>query len=222
MPTDRPHADIDARARLAGFLFLAVNATYVASLVTTAGGSDDIRRVGVAFQTAASAATILMAWSFYELLRPTHRGLALVALLFRVAEAALFGVFAIFSLVELDLGGADRLATADQAVMALTGGARNASGHVAQVYFCAGSLIFFFLLMRSRIIPRSVAAFGLAATGFSLLSSLLQIGAPAYSGYLSLSGLALLAAEAVAGMWLLIAGAGHTRRVSRPAAPAPA
>jgi hypothetical protein len=85
---------LQARARLAGFLYLAINALYIVSLLAGVAGPDEIRRPAVALQATASAATIAMAWSFYELLKPAGHGLALMALLFRVAEAALYGVSA--------------------------------------------------------------------------------------------------------------------------------
>ena len=81
-------------ARLAGFLYLAVNAIYIVSLVAGSEGPEGIRHAAVALQATASAATIVMAWAFYELLKPAGAGLALIGLLFRVAEAALYGVTA--------------------------------------------------------------------------------------------------------------------------------
>jgi hypothetical protein len=158
----------------------------------------------VALQACASAATIAMAWSFYELLKPAGQGLALMALLFRVAEAALFGVFAIFSLVLL-AGSAGP----DETGLALARTARFASGHVGTIYFCAGSGIFFYLFLKSRFIPRAAAALGLVATFVILASTLIEIGAPAFAKYLGFSGPLLLLAETVTGGWLLVAGAGR-------------
>ena len=56
--------------------------------------------------------------------------------------------------------------------------ARLASGQIGQVYFCAGSAIFFYLLMKGRFIPHAIAAFGRVATIFWMASALVQIGAP--------------------------------------------
>ena len=66
---------LQARARLAGFLFLAVNALYIVSVLAGMAGPDEIRGPAVALQATASAATIAMAWSFYELLKPAGHGL---------------------------------------------------------------------------------------------------------------------------------------------------
>src|SRR5262249_39847987 len=149
-----------ARARLAGFLFLADNAIYIVSFLASVAGPEDLRRPAIALQVIASAGTIALAWAFYELLKPAGHGLALMALLFRVAEAALFGVTAIFSLLLLSR----ETPGLDQAALAFARSARFASGSIGEVYFCAGSAVFFYLLFRGRFIPRAIAALGLGAT----------------------------------------------------------
>src|SRR5262245_25244270 len=197
---------LQARARLAGALYLAVNALYIASVLAGMAGPDEIRRPAVALQATASAATIAMAWAFYELLKPAGRGLALLALLFRVAESALYGVSAVFSLLLFGSDGATA-AGIDQAALALAGRARFASGYVGTVYFCAGSAIFFYLLFKGRLLPRTIAAFGLAATAVVLAATLVRMGAPPFARYLAFSDLLLLLAETVTGAWLVVAGA---------------
>ena len=206
MAYDDSEKTLQARARLAGFLFLAVNALYIVSLLASAAGPEEIRRGAVAFQAIASAATIAMAWAFYELLKPAGHGLALMALLFRVAEAALYGVTAIFSLLLLSRVGASTPGL-DETTLALVARARFASVYVGTIYFCAGSGIFFYLLIKGRFIPRAFAALGLVATIVSFASAFAEIGAPAFGRYLAFSGPLLLAAETATGAWLLIAGA---------------
>ena len=193
-----------ARARLAGLLFLGVNVVYIASVLAGASGPDALHRPAVALQVLASAATILMAWAFYELLKPVGQGLALMALLFRVAEAAIFGVVAFFSLLLADSGGG----TSGQGVdlLPLARQAQSGLGQIGSIYFCGGSGIFFHLLRKSRIIPAPIAVFGLVATFLSLASGLAEIGAPDVAGYLRLSGVVLLLAETTTGIALLVAG----------------
>ena len=196
--------ETQVRARLAGALFLGINALYIASLIASEAGPDAIRRPAVALQTIACAGTIALAWSLYELLKPAGPGLALLAFVFRVAEAAIFGVLTVFSLLLLGEGGSSGPGSAG---LALVKSARDATGQVGQVYFCAGSAIFFFLFMRSRFIPRAIAVFGFAATIVWLASALVEIGAPAVARYLAFSGPVFLLAETATGLWLLVAGA---------------
>jgi Domain of unknown function (DUF4386) len=193
-----------ARALLAGFLYLAVNAIYIASLLAGTAGPEAVRRPAVALQVIATAATITLAWSLYELVRPAGPGLALMALLFRVAEASIFGVLTVFSL--LLLGGTDGTLALDDATRALLTQAQTASGQVGQIYFCPGSALFFYLMMKGRVVPRAIAVFGLVATIVWLAAGLVQIGAPALAGDLAFSGPVFLLAETATGGWLLYSG----------------
>ena len=202
---------VQASARLAGVLYLAVNALYIVSLLAGMAGPDEIRRPAVALQATASAATVAMAWSFYELLKPAGHGLALMALLFRVAESALYGVSAIFSLLLLSGDGASTTGL-DEGALALASRARFASGYVGTVYFCAGSAIFFYLFFKGRFIPRSIAALGLLATAVTLAATLIRMAAPALAGPLAFSDPLLLLAETVTGVWLVAAGARPQRQ----------
>lgn len=212
---------LHVRARLAGFLFLFVNALYIASLVSGAAGPEEVRRPAVALQACASAATIAMAWAFYELLKPWGQGLALMALLFRAAESALYGVVAVFSLLLVGDRTGVQIAQ-DSDVWTLMSGAQLASGQIGTLYFCAGSAIFFYLLLKSRLVPRTVAALGLVATVLTFASILMQIVAPTFAKYVAFDGPLLLLAEAVTGVWLLVGGAGRRhRRLSDPSPAAP-
>jgi hypothetical protein len=208
---------LQARARLAGALYLGVNALYVVSLLAGMAGPDDIRRPAVALQATASAATIAMAWSFYELLKAAGHGLALMALLFRVAESALYGVSATFSLLLLRGDGASTPGL-DESALALAARARFASGYVGTVYFCAGSAIFFYLFFKGRFIPRAISGLGLLATAVVFAATLVRMAAPAFAGPLAFSEALLLLAETVTGAWLVVAG---TRPERRPAASTP-
>jgi hypothetical protein len=71
-----------------------------------------------------------MAWAFYELLKSTGRGLALMALLFCVAEAALYGVTAVLSV--LLLSRAEASPALDDATLTIVTRARFASRHTAR------------------------------------------------------------------------------------------
>lgn len=200
---------VQARARRAGLLFFAVEVGYVASLIASTSGPNVLHRPAVALQVVASAATIAVAWAFYELLKHVNQGLASLALLFRVAEAALFGVYAVFSL--LLLGTVASGPAGPDTALALARQAQSALGPVGQVYFSGGSAIFFYLLQRSGIIPSAVAVFGLIATLAGLTSALTEIGAPAIARYMALSGPLQLLAAVATGIALLVAGSRRQR-----------
>ena len=196
---------MQARARRAGLIFLTVEVCYVASLLISMSGPEVLHRPAVALPVLASSATIAVAWAFYELLKPVNQGLASMAFLFRVAEATLFGVYAVFSLVLLRTASSGPPGQ-DATVIALAKQAQFDLGQVAQIYFSGGSAIFFYLLQKSRVIPRAVAAFGLVATTAGLASALAEIGAPAVATYMALSGPLQLLAALTTGVALLVTG----------------
>jgi hypothetical protein len=55
MTNDDSQRTLQARARLAGLLFLADNALYVVSVLASVAGPEEIRRPAVAFQAIAIA-----------------------------------------------------------------------------------------------------------------------------------------------------------------------
>lgn len=216
--TDDDDRTLQARARLAGFLYLAVNAVYIGSLLAGMMGPEELRRPAVALGAVATASTIALAWSLYELLKSASPGLALLALLFRVAEATLYGVFIVFSLVALGAAAGPAGAGGAGPGFPMARIAQLATGQVGQVYFCFGSALFFYLLLKGRFIPRALAAFGLVASLLWLASALAQISAPGLGRYLRWFDAVFLATEMVTGLWLLIAGAGKKHRLAVTAA----
>jgi hypothetical protein len=126
----------------------------------------------------------------------------------------LYGVSAIFSLLLLSNDAAS-MPGLDQGALALAARARFASGYVGTVYFCAGSAIFFYLFFKGRFIPRAIAGFGFLATAVVLVSTLVQMAAPAVAGYLAFSAALLLVAETATGAWLLVVGARSQRQPPR-------
>ncbi|HEY2706929.1 MAG TPA: DUF4386 family protein [Caulobacteraceae bacterium] len=157
-----------------------------------------------------AAMTVALAGALHALLRPIAADLALVALLFRVAEAAIFGVTALLAFVAVDIvtGAASGVDVAgQQALWRLAQRAGLGGGLVASAYFAPGSTIFFWLLFKSRFIPRPLALLGVLASVVTLLSALAALAFPALAAQLQLSGALLLLAELVTGVWLLIAGA---------------
>jgi hypothetical protein len=216
---------LQMRARLAGLLYLSVAAAYVLSQIATSGtmysvdfattartvlASGVVYRLGVVSLLVGAAMTVALAGALHALLRPIAADLALVALLFRVAEAAIFGVTALLAFVAVDIvtGAASGLDVAgQQALWRLAQRAGLGGGLVASAYFAPGSTIFFWLLFKSRFIPRLLALLGIVASGVTLAAAFGTLIFPALATQLQLSGALLLIAELITGLWLLIAGA---------------
>lgn len=167
-------------------------------------------RAGLSLQLLSSVTTILLGGAFYALLRPVDANLALFALCWRVAEAAMGGLGSTIRFTGLE-NFVSANGTWDEAtrrsIRELLGAGHDASFFISVIFFSFGSITFFYLLLRSRFIPRALAVLGLLASvsvtslGFA---NLVTPELPAAADY----GWALIfAAEIATGLWLLIRGA---------------
>lgn len=112
----------------------------------------------------------------------------------------------IFTRLGIYTGDVDAFDSSGQvAFSGLFGNAYLASFNSGVVFFCAGSILFFYLLLKSRLIPWGLAAFGLAASVWTLLVGLTSLIVPSLP-----TGAAwwtpMLAAETGTGLWLLLKG----------------
>ncbi len=219
---------LNSYARLGGFMYLFVIGIYIAGdflmgsfhvagdFAQTAANiraAEPLYRSSIALQLIASITTILLGGAFYVLLRPVDRNLALFALLWRVVETVIGGVAVIFRLMALNvyLGGA-RIFTLDeqQAMASAIAHGSRAGFPIATAYFSVGSILFFYLLLKSRFIPRALAAFGLVASVIVTLMSFASLIVPEGAAAMQLLFAPIFVAEIVAGLWLMIRGADFT------------
>ncbi len=71
---------------------------------------------------------------------------------------------------------------------------------IAVVFFTAGSVLFFVLLFRSRFIPRLLSGFGVLASFAMMAVAFANLVVPRYAAVLAPGGIAILAAEVIAGL----------------------
>jgi len=212
-------------ARAAGLFYLLVLAFDIAGLVLTssiAGGgsfgqtaanvarSESLYRLGLSLALLGSLSTILLAIGLYVTVKPADANLAMTALLFRSAEAAIgaVGIVGSFAVLQIYLDSAHATAfTADQLHTLITLDPLGASTQVAAIFFCVGSTIFFYVFLRSGYIPRLLAGWGVFASGLYLVVWLAQLVAPGAPALVMVVGsIPILIAEVATGLWLLIAG----------------
>ena len=142
--------------------------------------------------------------------KPADGNLAMTALLFRSAEAAIgaVGIVGSFAVLQIYLESAHATAfTADQLHALITLDPVGASTQVAAIFFCVGSTIFFYVFLRSGYIPGLLAGWGVFASGLYLVVWFTQLLAPGLPGLVMVVGsIPILIAEVATGLWLLIAG----------------
>ncbi|MEO8188838.1 MAG: DUF4386 domain-containing protein [Acidobacteriota bacterium] len=214
-------------ARVLGFLYVLQMAVavfgqsfvrqrlIVADPVQTAQnivGSERLFRLSIAGDLFVYAGVIVLAWAFYVVVRPVDRNLALLAVLFRLAETAVLSVATIQSLVALRLlSGAGELSSFSHAqLQSLVKLALHTQGLGMSVGFILlglGSTVFAWLLWKSRYVPRVIAGWGIFS---SLLLAAITMAALVFPGLGTALGMTYMAPmglyEVGLGVWLLVKG----------------
>ncbi|BCB74038.1 hypothetical protein GCM10022251_11560 [Phytohabitans flavus] len=218
-------------ARIAGFLYLTIIVTSLLSLLAVesrlvvAGDraetarriadSDLLYRAGLVYDLAMFASVVALAWSLFVILRTVHRDLALLALLWRMAEAVvgavtiLFGVLAALLAAEPD---------ADPALVDAMLTARDTGFDVTIVFLCLGTILNCALLYRARLIPRALSGLGVGAFALMLVGAAAGLLLPEHKDALMAAWAPGIVFEVAIGAWLLAKGV----RTPRPPATAPA
>ncbi len=225
-----PSDSIRLHARLAGALGLVTavaggfGEVYVPdSLIVTGDprataqgilGNESLFRLGFASYLVEALCDATLTMLFWVLVRPVHRDLAMLMVVFRVISTCGFGASQVLYF------GALTTLLSEQATSALAPAEREAIAYLLlriagfgamlfSAFYGVANICFGFLVYRSGYIPR-IFGVGIVATGVAFaVHTLLLILAPAYA-----SGL-LLATAAIAfipfAVWLLVKGVNDAR-----------
>ena len=213
-------------ARFAGlmYLFTAFDFTGVVILSRISGSgpfldmahriaaSETLYRIGLLCGLLGTLSTILLAIGLYVTLKPVDGNLAMMALLFRLAESVIGGAAIVFSFANLQIYLEANHASAFDAgqlgALADLFSRTSAVGiNISVIFFSAGSTIFFYLFLNSAYIPRFLALWGLIGSLFCMAAFVGNLLLPQSSGaLLGLGGLPIGIAEPVLGLWLVIRG----------------
>jgi NADH:ubiquinone oxidoreductase subunit K len=209
-------------ARLAGFMFLFVivaglSGMFIANrfavpenfaeIAHRIMGSELLYRIGLSSGLISSLGTVFLAMGLYIAVKPIDNNLALLALLFRLVEATLGGVLSILSFSDLKLYiGADcaNAFTANQlsVLVHFHSGAFN----IGALFFSIGSILFFYLFIKSTYIPKFLSALGLFASVLMSIVCFASLISPQHAKMLQLGWLPMFVAEVSVGLWLLFKG----------------
>jgi hypothetical protein len=214
-------------ARLAGGLFLlfigvsmlhygVVELGLVSGGAQAAGFINDnlaLFRAGIVIDLALFLLLLVLGTVLYSILRPFHRWIALLAVLSVAMEAAVSVVIELSSFASLGLLKNESMSgafTQSQltAMLELVLRLRGEGYIVAMTFFSISFAGFFYLFMRSAMVPRVLASTGLLLSLLMLFATGAQIFSPV--------GFVLVVAQASAGLvmihqlifgsWLLIKG----------------
>ena len=225
-------------ARVAGILFIiATVASLLGSGLTGSivGAPDylvqiaankDLIVVGALLAFVAAAGSAGIAISLYPVLRKYNEGLALGSVGFRLVEGVCYivgaiGLLSLLSLSQKYVSAEPQDASTFQVLGTLISAIRNWAGFVFGVIaFCLGAAMYYYVMYRSRLIPRWLSAWGLIGLALVFSMTLLiafgeRISGP--SGMLVLLAIPIALQEMVLAVWLIVKGFNPSAIASRSA-----
>ncbi len=181
--------------------------------------------VGALLFLIAYFASAAIAVVMYPVLKTWNAGLALGSVIFRTIEAAFYviGLVCLLSLVTLGpeftaAAAADRPSL--QAIGDVLLSLRQHAGLAAVFAFSVGALMYYYLFFQSRLVPRWLSGWGIAAIVLMLAACVLALFSDnPVSGYILLA-LPIAVQEIVLAVWLIAKGfnpSGSAARSEKPA-----
>lgn len=214
-------------ARVSGFMYLLTILTAILSMIlvdsklTAKGNTADIVnsiisneflfRISVAYELFLFTSVVILSVALYVTVRKINKNLALLALCWRMGESIIGGVTALSGLAVLLLlnGNYSKVFEPQQfqALVKLFLDIRSTSYLILYAFMGFGSIIFFYLMFKSRYVPRSLAGYGILSYVLMLFWPFINILVPNYPAILETIIIAPGALfEITIGFWLLFKG----------------
>jgi hypothetical protein len=213
------------------FIIATVAALLAAVLAPVLNSTDYLTRVSANTNQVAAGALLYLIAAFtsvgiavalYPVLNEWNAGLALGSVVFRTLEAAFYmaAVLFLLSLLTLDqqftsAGAADHALF--QAVGGLLVSLRNHATLAAVFAFSLGAFMYYYVFFQSRLIPRWLSGWGMAAAILMLAACLLSLFSDnPITGY-GLLVLPIALQEMVLAVWLIAKGFSPSESASQSA-----
>ena len=173
--------------------------------------SNQLFRLALVTDLITFSGVVVLVWALYQLLRQVHHELSALGAFFRLVElgihfsAVAFGVAALSLLAR----GEYTQGFQDPQLFALVGLALRAQGAGLTLGFIPlglGSAVFAYLLLRSRYVPRALAAWGILASVLLTTYSVGVVLSPTTTDYFYVAMIPMFLYEVGLGSWLLIKG----------------
>jgi hypothetical protein len=187
-------------------LLVAGDATATANNILA---SEWLFRVGIASDLIMLSFDVLVAWALYDLLKQVNQSLAMLALLFRLIHAAIYGAtLLLLFFVLLLLSGADYLAVIEtdklHALVLLFLNGHSYGYDLGLLFFGLHCFVLGYLIFNSGYIPRILGVLLISASLAYLIGSFTRFLFPDYVDNISPIYVVSLIAELSLCIWLLV------------------
>ncbi len=216
-------------AKVAGLIFLFIvigwtlNWTLVDSKLIVAGNAtatvnnimanELLFRIGITNQLIFSISGVVLALALYIILKPVNKNLALLALFLKLTEAILGAVIALCSFIALLILKGQALTVFEpeqiQTLVGLFLNGRISISAIPMVFLGINLMVFFYLLFKSKYVPRILAGFGILSYALIFIYALITLLLPNYAAILIIQIFCWVPSilfELVIGLWLLFKG----------------
>jgi len=167
-------------------------------------------RISVAGEIMMFVFVVLLSLALYVILKTVNKNLALLALLWRLGEAIIGGGITVLSgLIPLLLLNREVAFETEQlhALVGLFLGVRNAGLDVVLIFIGMGGTLFCYLFLKSKYVPKILAAWGMLTYISMLILAFTSIFLPNLSETIKMAFYAPGGLfEIIIGLWLLIKG----------------
>jgi len=177
-------------------------------------------RIGITIELIMSVGLIVLALALYIILKPVNKNLALLALLWKLAEAIIVAVIVLVSFIALQILNGEAYLTAFTLEQLQTPVGFLLNEHtvlysIPMVFLGLNFMLFFYLFFKSKYIPRILAGFGILSYALIFIHALMYIIAPEYATMLIMEIIFYTPScflELIVGFWLLFKGINDQRR----------
>jgi hypothetical protein len=195
----------------AGLLSTSILAGSITDVLMNVSSNTEQMRATIVLELLTSVGIIVMTSLLYVVLSDQNRAVALVALGLWMAEAVMLAVksLGLSTLVAVSAGYVDAgspTASPYQTVGSAASGVSEHAADIGMLFFCLGGLLWYSLLLQSRIVPRLLALWGLVAVPLVMVATSLLVWNPSLEPSIALYAL-YVPFELVLGLWLLVRGA---------------
>lgn len=200
-----------ATSLTAGMLAMPILAGGITEVLPNVSSSPGHLQTIIVLELLTGIGIIVMTSLLNIVLRDQNRPVALVALGLWFAEAVMLavktlGLYGLLMVSAAYLDAGTPTSSSTETIGTLCLGVSQHAADIGMLFFCLGGLLWYSLLLRSRIVPRLLPLWGLVAVALVLVTTALLVWDRSLEPSFAMYAL-YIPFELVLGLWLLIKGA---------------